>query len=197
MFGGSRLLTDVAARLAQCKPTGVNCDHDREHVMSASFVPIEILTPSDSDTLPAGSLVYLPYGGSYSLFGVDQDGGRLLLDLGGEKPLHVWTIKDGGLGTAIVVEGWRIEVDPASALEVNNMQIPVGYAFTTADGTGLVGRQAVGRGAAMPMKSDGTIYKGGANSLRGAFQTWRIVTGPLERPQVLLTSTDVEVEPTA
>lgn len=165
--------------------------------MSVSFVPIESLAPSDSDTLPAGSLVYLPYGESYSLFGVDQDGARLLFDLGGEKPLHVWTIKEGGLGTAIVVEDWRIEVDPASALKVDNLHLPVGYAFSAAGEFGLVGRQAVGRGAAMPLKSDGTIYEGGVNNLRGAFQTWQIVTGPPERPQVLVSSTDVAASPAA
>jgi hypothetical protein len=122
---------------------------------------------------------------------------RLLFDLGGEKPLHVWTIKEGGLGTAIVVEDWRIEVDPASALKVDNLHLPVGYAFNAAGEFGLVGRQAVGRGAAMPMKSDGTIYEGGVNNPRGAFQTWRIVTGPPEHPQVVVTSVDVAAPPAA
>jgi len=164
--------------------------------MPASFVLIENLIPSASDALPAGSLAYLPIGESYSLFGVDQNGAQLLFDLGGEKPFHVWTIKDGGLGTAIVVVGWRIEVDPASAVKIDNLHMPVGCAFITGEGAGLVGRQA-GRGAFMPMKVDGTLYGGGVNNLRAAFQSWRIVTGPTEQPQILVDSADLEVKPPA
>jgi hypothetical protein len=46
------------------------------------------------------TLVYLPYGKSYSLWGNDLGDSGLLLDLGGEKPLLVWAIKEECLGAA-------------------------------------------------------------------------------------------------
>lgn len=162
--------------------------------MPDAYIPIDELSPVDSDTVPSGTLVYLPYGNSYALFGIDQDKSRLLFDLGGERPLLIWTIKDGGLGHAIALKDWRIEVDPASACKVENRLLPFGYAFIGPDGYGIVGRRATGREQAMPIYQDGTVYTGGSNPLRGAFHVWRIVCGSAEHPVILIESSTFSIE---
>lgn len=156
--------------------------------MLDSYLPVDQLCATDSSIAAPGTLVYLPYGKSYSLWGEDLDDSRLLLDLGGEKPLLVWAIKEDGLGAAIRIDGWRLEVDPASACSVENQQLPWGHAFIAPGGAGIVGRYGTGRQPLMPMHVNGSIFRGSSSSARGAFRSWRIVAGANDMRAVLVDS---------
>ena len=156
-----------------------------------AYLPTASLSAIDGDTAPPGTLAYFPhkYVQHFGLIAVAPDGTRFILDLGGDKPFGVHRAGDG-LETAIVVADWRIEVDSASAVPVRYENLSAGQAFIAGVYTGLVGYHAgAGIGAlAVTVNSSGTMDPPIRNIHRGAFTRWRIVTGPVERPAVIVDS---------
>ena len=162
--------------------------------MPEAFVPTDLLSPVSGNNPAPGTLVYLPYGKSYCLWGPAIEDSQLLLDLGGEKPLVVWLIKDDALGSSVKVDNWRIEADPATACNTENRRLPWGHAFVGPGVAGIVGRYAVGREELIAMQTDGELYRVAASSPSVAFSSWRIVVGAGADLQVLVQSSSFPID---
>ncbi len=158
---------------------------------SPNFLPIADLTAIDGDTAPPGTLAYFPHKRveHFGLIAVDQEGTRRVLSLGGDQPFAVHKAGDG-LETAIAISNWRIEVDPTSAVANFYDRLSAGQAFIAGADTGLVGYFAGPGIRPMPVaiNRSGTINPASNATHRGAFTRWRIVTGPAERPVVIVDS---------
>jgi hypothetical protein len=167
--------------------------HSGAWTLPETFVPIDHLSPICGSNPPPGALVYLPYGKSYSLWGPVIDESQLMLDLGGEKPLIVWPIKEDGLGSSVKVDNWRIEVDPGSACDTKNRQPPWGHAFIGPKVAGIVGRYAIGRQELISMQTDGELYRAANSGPSGAFSVWRITVGTGADLNVLVKSSSFSI----
>lgn len=153
------------------------------------FLPITSLSAIDGDSAAPGTLVYFPHKRfqHFGLLAADQDGERLVMDLGGDQPLGI-TGAGEGVGTVLAVADWRIEVDPTSALDIQHDRLAAGVAFTAGTLHGLVGNWLRGRPQAIAISTSGSIAGAPAGTHRGAYSRWRIVTGAPERPVQLVDS---------
>lgn len=158
---------------------------------SPNYLPVADLTEMDGDTAPHGTLAYFPHEPvqHYALIAVDQDGVRRIMDLGGDAPFGIFKAGEG-LGTAIGIPDWRIEVDPTSAVANYYDRLSMGQAFIAEGDSGIVGYFAGPgiRPIPIAVNRSGTINAASSATHRGAFTRWRIVTGPAERPVTLVDS---------
>jgi len=161
--------------------------------LTKRFLGLGGLEAVDADTAAAGTLAYLPYDGSIVLYATDQDGSRLMLDLTGKKPFGVWELKETGLGAGVAFSDWRIEVEPASSVNISNQSPPWQSAFLNGKGMGIVGRFVVGRQVNMPITTEGAVSSVGGDMPRAAFASWRIVAGSADSPVLLVASPDQQL----
>jgi hypothetical protein len=153
---------------------------------NSQFLPIESIKTIDAEQATHGTFAYLPHLGLFALFAVDETE-RLFIEFGDNKTMPIDRVHDD-MGTAIVIEDWRLEVDLGSAREVRLQHLTPGDAFTSDLGAGIVGTRMAARAYAAGVIAAGKIDKTSGNSWRGAFSNWRIVTGPIERPTMLVSS---------
>lgn len=109
----------------------------------------------------------------------DQPGQRLLFDIGGSPGFGIWNAGNAWGNSAAFLTGWKLEVDPQSAVALHSTNLAVGHAFISQGTRGLIGRLNAGPGSRQPawaISTDGLhCAVGGSAAL--SFSRWRIVHG--------------------
>jgi hypothetical protein len=144
------------------------------------------------DDVKAGELAYLPSTGDLVIVS-SMDSQRVLMAVTGDKRFHVWKWSDDD-GTAVVIPGWRITVDPLSAINLDEDYTRKGCAIIRGTEAGIVGAYQ----HSLPKVNLALTVSGGVDNLRGVspkavFAHWQIVVGPVSQP-VILAENDVEAQ---
>ena len=151
------------------------------------YLPADVLSQCKLGTLAPGVVAYSPDEKSWLFTVATPEDERYWVALTGEDAFSVHVYPANDPRVVQVVEGWRVELVPSSAVNGHNKRLFEAQTFRTADaaGFGVKSGQARHYEAATPIGFDGAPKQWPNGTPATYFGKWRIVAGSADKPFVI------------